>query len=395
MPLRQAGDRTEEALIVFADIIDSSKYSAVLGYEQYAQRLLGFQQTFTDLGHRYFPRVEDKTVQFCRVDARGDEGIIFLLCPQGAQQAQKATHILRAIEFLYHLKARLRFGGDTSGSETAPRRFDVGAGIHWGKVVFILTEEDHHSVIGGIEGFDINYAKRVESCSREGRHSRILLSTEAARYIELEPIVLTSFRTAMKGISDDVELHEVQAGLLDHMELRSEDEGDQLLIDQAERLCSNPMGMESSWEKALVVSVLERICKSAPVPADKAKRRRMQYDLAWHSVKEDDPILLYLRSRDCRESGQRTRELRYLRSILRAHPHFVHARLLMVKACWALAQGKAEREEKLFARDTAKEFLDHHRSLLNDEQKADFRRLLDSCTPGRKRTRRKPRPPKA
>jgi len=390
VPSRQTGPMAD-ALIVFADIMDSSKYSAVLGYCEYADRLLGFQETFRALGRRYFPEVEDKAVEFCGVDARGDEGIVLVVCPSSKRRDRQAGLVLRAIEFLYHLKGRLKFSAVHAGSEPAPSRFDVGAGIHWGPVVQTVADRDGRSVIDGMEGFAINYAKRVESCSREGRHSRIMLSSEAARCLELEPVLLANIRGVMKGIQDNVELHEVEAGLFDQMELRENDEADEKLVCEMEHLCNAPMTIDAPWVKSLAVSVLEYVCHNAPVAADKARYRQLQYDLAWHSTKEDDPILLYLRSRECRESGQRTRELRYIRSILGKHPHFVHARLQMVKACWALAQGKAEREDRLFAKDTAKEFLDRYGSILKEEERVEFRRLLKSPAPERKQTGQKPR----
>ncbi len=376
-----------DALIVFADIIGSSRYSAILGPKQYAQRLVQFQETFRMLGHRYFPDVTDEATEFTRVDARGDEGVVFVARPLTTKPANKPVLIFRAVEFLYHLKGRLQLTGEQEGDDSPPRRFDMGAGIHWGPVELRISAKDHRSVISGIEGFAINYGKRVESCSRKGRHSRILLSPEAARSLEFDPVLLSPLRAAVREIEDDVELFEVQSGLFDHMEFGEDDSVDEELFQQVERLAEHPMKIRAPWVKAFVASVLESAWVNTNVRAEKDRLRKQQYGLAWHSPKEDDPILLYLRSLECRESGQHTRELRYLRSILQEHPDFLHARLRLVKTCWVLAKSKAEREEKLFARDMAMEFLDHYGDFLKPEERKDFRRLVRDLGP-RKRSKR-------
>jgi len=68
---------TTDALLVFADIIDSSKFSSVLGFKNYAERVIKFQQLFEKIGKRYFPPVADEAISYCNVIARGDEGTVF------------------------------------------------------------------------------------------------------------------------------------------------------------------------------------------------------------------------------------------------------------------------------------------------------------------------------
>jgi len=374
--VRQTG-QFGDALIVFADIIGSSKYSAILGYQEYAKRLIEFQELFRSLGRRYFPEPEDKTVDYCHVDARADEGIVFVACPQKDRQEKQARLVMRAIEFLYHLKARLRFRSAPESGD-APRRFDVGAGVHWGPVVLTISRENNRSTIAGMEGYAINYAKRVESCSRQGEHSAILLSSEASKSLEFYPIVLSSLRGGLKGIDENVELYEVESGLFDHLELRQDDEDDGLLIREAERLCREPISIDSQWIKALTVSVLECELTGTDIPDERRRYRNLQYKMAWHSAKEHDPILIYLRGRECRESKQWSREIRHYRDILKKHPHFVHARLLMVKACWNLAQQPSEKQDILFVRDIAKEFLERYDHFLNDEERKEFKSLLET-----------------
>lgn len=374
---RQVGN-IAEALILFADIVDSSKYSAILGYEEYAKRLIAFQEIFQSLGRRYFPKPEDEAVEYSQVSARGDEGIIFIVA---SDPKERARLVFRAIEFLYHLKGLLRCCSDLEGNEgdhgKAPSRFDIGAGVHWGKVVQTTNRtESHRQIIEGIEGFAVNYTKRIESSSRHGKHSRIVLSTDAAKSLEFDPIILSSFRADMKGIRDDVEVFEVESGLFDGIDVRAEDKFDAKIIEKIVKLSDSPNEVDASWIKSFAISVLEAMRKKSPVAADQKKYRELQYKLAWHSVGETDPILLYLRSRECRESGERTRELRYLKSILVRNPHFVPARLLLVKVCRDIVRERSEREEIVFACDTAKEFLGKYRHYLKKDEIEQFSALV-------------------
>jgi class 3 adenylate cyclase len=365
-----------DALLVFADVVDSSKYSAVLTYEEYAERLLRFQRIFTGLGRRYFPEVEDKALAYSRVEARGDEGIVFVAEPR----SQRAALVLRAIEFLYHLKGLMRFAAEDSPEQAqAPQRLSIGAGVHFGPVAYVVGREDGHSVVDGLEGFEINYAKRVESCSRECRYSRILLSAEAARCLELEPVVLLELRSQMRGIAADAALFEVQSGLFDHLELCAGDPEDCELTRKVSEMSGNPETIDEPWLKAFVIGLLESLSRATPVQQQKDEYRKQQIQLAWHSANEDDPILLYLRSKHYRDAGQRTQEIRYLRQLIERHPCFVHARLMMIRACWAVARGPAERAEKLYARDMAREFLEHFPQFLTGPEKAELTSLVTAA----------------
>ena len=161
---------TSDALLVFADIVDSSKFSSVLGYTEYAKRLIEFRQLFKSLGERYFPPPEDRIIDFCKVDGRGDEGTLFRIV-RPEQEKQKSDLVFRAIQFLFHLKGLLYFKHEETkeGQEKkkSPLRMDIGAGIHVGHVALVVGAEG--SGISDIEGFSINKAKRVETSSRQGK----------------------------------------------------------------------------------------------------------------------------------------------------------------------------------------------------------------------------------
>jgi class 3 adenylate cyclase len=370
---------TIPALLVFADIVDSSKYSAVLGRLEYAKRLLEFQKLFKTVGQKYFPEPSDPTQEFCKVNARGDEGTIFFAT---CTEVNLSETVFRAIEFLYHLKGLLRYGSAEEDNEaSSPKQIGLGAGIHIGKVAFAVAFENNRSIIKQIEGFDINYAKRVESCSRIGKYSRIFLSKEAAKLLEDKPIVFTSTNASMKGIEENTKVYEVQSGLFSGLKMDTDiDKCSEVMIERVKELAYQPIKIEEPWNKSLIISVLDCLIRDTIVSDRKKEYRELQLNLAWHSSIEDDPILLYLRARDFEEKRQYTQQLRYLKQIAHECPDFVHAKKRLIKSCWAITKRKSERSELVFARDLAKEFLEKFPHLLSEEEKKDYRKLVKAIS---------------
>jgi len=364
---------SREALLVFADVIESSKFSAVLSYEAYAERLLSFQEKFEQLGKRYFPEPDDKTERYTQVSARGDEGTVFVI----DADLEPTQLVFRAIEFLYHLKGQLKFPTKKiEDSGEAPSRIGVGAGVHFGKVAYTTELRGGHSVISGIEGFSINFAKRLESSSRDGNHSHVMLSKEALRFVEDELAIFIPVTTEMKGIHKSVEVYEVRSGLFDSLMLDSTCPSDVKLTDQATELASNPSTIDEPWVKSLVLSVLEALLKRSLIQTRRSEYREKQVKLAWHSPTEDDPILLYLRARHFSETNKYTQQLRYLQKIVQTYPELVHARKKMVEACWQIAKNKPERAELVFARDVATEFLERFDYLLTPKEKDRYNEFV-------------------
>lgn len=373
MQTRQIGNKPLNALMVFADVIESSKFSSVLGYTGYAKELLHLQESFEVLGRRYFPPPEDRLLSYCDVKARGDEGTVFVApAPKGLELT------FRALEFLYHLKGRLRFGRvDIRQDPESPSQLGVGAGIHSGLVAFANARRDGHLVMDGIEGYAINYAKRVEGCSRQGVYSRIVLSEEAAKSLEIAPVVLRPMRAEMKGINEAESVYEVQAVLSNRLKLESDDAGDEQLMANVCAIAKEPvlLPVRDTWAKALIISVLESLIARSAVPARKREYHDLQLKLAWHNPIEDDPILLFLRAADYRDRKEATQQLRYLRLLIEQHPRFAFARRAMIDACWSVAMGDAERPEKVLARDMAREMLDRFPTILTDDEKARYRQI--------------------
>jgi class 3 adenylate cyclase len=371
-------DPPGKALILFADIVDSSVYSSLWGLRKYTEALTRFQGLFKELATAYFPdSVDDPTAQYCKVDSRGDEGIIFQLDNPKNQNPEDLVY--RAVSFAIALKCEmelLEYIVDED-DEKSPKEMRVGVGIHYGEVaLFSNITEQGRSVLGKIEGYNINYAKRVESCSRHGRHSQIFLSSAASTHIKGTPIILSEQSADMKGIGGAEPVFEVISGLFS--ELKLVDKEKERLINYCTdsiNSCSYP---NSAWATSILVSVLNDRLSDTPLAPETYERYLSSYKkLIWNDPYEKNPLILFCRALDCEKEKRYTRSLTYLKDILTAHPHFLHARDVMIRCCWEISQHSHETAELVYARDMAQELFDHYPDSLSATQKELFKNIIE------------------
>ena len=369
------------ALILFADIIDSSKYSAVLGIKNYAQQLLELQETFNALGAMYFPQ-KDPVFSHAYVKARGDEGIIFYV----DADSEAEDLIYKGVQFAFELKARIEMLSTLGNhNDPVPKRMKIGVGIHFGQVALISKigqneQGENISLISGIEGFAINYAKRIESCSRDGRYSKIFLSKEAASLLEDCPIVFEKHIAPIKGIETSKEVYEVRSAFLERMPYDPEWSESEKFIETYTSESSEHDLLNEPWLKGLIISVLDSRLKSAHDIKIKADYSKRLSEIAWQKPTEDDPILLFWRAKECGAEGKHTQRLTYLKRIAESFPYFVHARKQLVAACYEITKKTKERSEKIYARDVADEFLKRFPEYLTDQEKESFKGILKKIT---------------
>ena len=376
---RQPSD-VRDALLVFADVVESSKLSAYLGPLDYAQQILNFQNLFANLGRKYFPEEKDKSAEYSLITARGDEGLLFYV----TDEIPKTDMIYMALEFVVELKGRLKMAVTLDENSDRPARgIELGAGIHYGPVALLtaLKKDDKgraRSFIDGLEGYSINYAKRVESCSRQGSYSRVFLSKEAASVLDGDPIIFSKTMAPLKGIGENVEVFEIQSGYFHDIPISTELPEDESFINFLNELAENPEKIDEPWIKPLIVSVIDSRLKEIGDPAQKAIYQRRLTNLAWHRPSEDDPILLFIRAREYDKKNQQTARITYLKKILDRFPHFIPARKQLVDACWKITRQKTERSERIFARDTAKEFINKFPAYLSDSETRQFKSIVEA-----------------
>ena len=377
-----------KALLIFIDLVDCSRFSTVLPIHEYVDRLLEFQEVFRDVAHLYFKPINSLKRRACahrHSDARGDEGIVFVVEPDVPAEAQ----VLHAIDFVFELKGRMRLVRDAYGGSrrtsnkrkgTAPKEMmEIGAGIHFGDVCAVTRLEKGTSIIDRLEGYAINKAKRIESCSRAGRFSNVFLSQEAAILISGESIVLSGVEVSLKGIEERTEAFEVVSGLFSEIPKDRESRISKLLIERVCKLSLKPAKIQPRWLKPFVLSLLDSQLAKAR-DADKPSYASLQDEMAWHSPNEADPIALFLRAKRAEEKGESTACLRYARQLAATYPDFIQARKMLVRICSTVAQKQAEPAEKAFGRDVAKEFLDRFSGLLKDSEKKEFKKIVQTCS---------------
>jgi class 3 adenylate cyclase len=375
------------ALLVFVDLVDSSRFSTVLPPDVYATQLLWYQRLFEQLGRHYFPLPETaaRHIKLATVSARGDEGIVFVV----DNDKTKGQQVSRAIDFLFELKATMAWsasarestGGLSVQTVRAPREMrDVGAGIHVGQVCAIVEPKDGRSLIDRIEGFSINYAKRIESCSRNGKYSRVFLSSTAAQAVRDEAIVLDQHMVSLKGIDEHTPAYEVRSAWVKSM-LLSDFGAPEDIVNASVRVAEgDDESVPGPWARAVAASVLgNRI--DAPLDSGTRDGYVAFLDrLLWQHPVEPDPILVFLRAKSALEKGHATLALRYLHELSSSAPGFVQGKRLMAKVCWEIASHPGSRAEAVFAKDIAREFLELFPSVLSEGEQTALRSILTASS---------------
>ncbi len=378
---------TANALIVFADVVDSSVYSSILGIEKFADKVISFQKLFSDLGNQYFndqPYFEDKVDSYCRVDSRGDEGSVFVVDPR----QQRDALVYKAVQFALELKARLKILNKQE-ADMPPTEMRIGIGIHYGEVAIITTttpeskgkEEVFRNLIDRIIGYSINYAKRVESSSRMGRFSQVFLSKEAADLLSYCPVVLCRHEASLKGIQANDEVYEIRSAFLSDVPLPTADGAGGIKNEDFFSYFTDDLNeaqfLREPWLKSLVLSMLASRESAAEDNTIKTVCRGRISEIAWRKPTENDPILLYWRALECQECGKYSRAVSCLREILREYPYFIFARIKTVEACHHMIKSnKKTPSEIIFVRDTAEELLERYKNILNATEILQLENIL-------------------
>jgi len=215
------GGRERETVIMFVDIMGASEVSNHKSPKDYATFVNKFQKLFMDVCKRYtdawYEPGEREQLQF---SARGDEGLLMIYRPETL--TDPTVDIDVAINIALELK-RKWLCSEINAKERIDSGLlpiDLAIGIHIGRTYLERMPASKPKPEGNPggwlpEGYAINLAKRVESHSRQGRFSHILLSEAAEGQLNY----LTNERTYLfdnpqvvspKGISRDIRVYEIK-----------------------------------------------------------------------------------------------------------------------------------------------------------------------------------------
>jgi tetratricopeptide (TPR) repeat protein len=227
----QHQDRAElvNVTILFADLLDSVRISSVLNFWDYDELIIEYQnyldQAASESGSKL---VAEKYV-------RGDELALFLYDPKQVERNRRILELppdnperkkleaentrcenealfgaLRTGIVLKNawLSAPVNF--DRVASRQLP--FDLGIGIHNG--LCLLRERGDGQA--RIEGYTINFTKRIEGYSRVGRVTRLMMSrtaTQRLRFIRRRHVVMRQRLGFISHKPEGEELKGLQTGL--------------------------------------------------------------------------------------------------------------------------------------------------------------------------------------
>ncbi len=221
--------------ILFADLLDSVRISSVLNFWDYDELITEYQSYLNEAVSEWgSDLVAEKYV-------RGDELALFLYDRQQVERNRRILELPVGDPERRKLEAQntnceneALFGAIRTGivlkntwlsapvnfERVASRQmpFDLGIGIHNG--LCLLRERGDGQT--RIEGYTINFAKRIESYSRVGRVTRLMMSrtaTQRLRFVRRRHVVMRQRLgfishkpegEALKGLQSGLELFELK-----------------------------------------------------------------------------------------------------------------------------------------------------------------------------------------
>ncbi|MBI1745769.1 MAG: tetratricopeptide repeat protein [Acidobacteria bacterium] len=208
-----------DAVVLFADVMDSATISDIFHARDYDQKFLSeFQSVAAETITQNVSMAEDEHFVDCSI--RGDEACLIM------SAGDLKTDIRVALTVAARIKAAfLARPVNRERLENGRNFFDIGIGIHTGRVTLGLRhnplppEFEKPKATIKPEGYTINLAKRVETLSREGSFSHITVSGDAKILTEeadLQMAFHNMGQVVCKGILHRSPVYEVKSPI--HLE---------------------------------------------------------------------------------------------------------------------------------------------------------------------------------
>jgi class 3 adenylate cyclase/tetratricopeptide (TPR) repeat protein len=217
-----------EAVILFADLMNSSELANNWSLHSYDEFVTVFQKELGEVVKQYIQSKADyksKVCPFLEAEIRGDEICLILYRASDKQSWLLHEDVEIALQIAIKMKRKwLLCPLNQERIREGRSIFDIGIGIHQGPILlgkhhrFLFQEDDTSkknrdlSVVEKItpEGHSINLAKRIETHSRELHFSQILISHNVFNLVD--PDFRIAFRRSeigpFKGISQTIPVYE-------------------------------------------------------------------------------------------------------------------------------------------------------------------------------------------
>lgn len=272
---------TSKAVICFIDIVDSTYYAKIDNDNKYLEKI----QKFEDLSEKIVTLIFGKPRNRVRLERRGDELLVIVL-EKWLDDAEEISVIIENMMVVVMLIS----------AKLSEDKIFVACGINVGDVV-IVTNKKESGRLSQIYGHEINLAKRIETSSRDGLFSKIMLSKSAAKSISSLPIMLHRHIFELKNISNREFVFEVISGFF--IIPQFDDVFKELCEDG--RSVIEHIGSMFSCFSILKLSYIYTLIKSrGSIIEDweKTELDKIFLNDIWIDMNNTDPIIFFLRAKD-------------------------------------------------------------------------------------------------
>ena len=368
-----------EACIIFVDLINSSSFSSFIGPTDYAKWIILFQKIFEELATKYFTHKST-------ISTAGDEGYIFV--PKWVFDSKTAVY--KAICFAFELKTMVKLMAHNkyleSHDEIIPYGLRLAVGIHHGMVTYtyksVEKEGKLRSEIDKYIGYNINYDKRIETCSREGRFSNIFVSKDVYEMlIAQKPIFFEPYRLSLKGIEKAIDVYEIQSVFII-------DEPMQYLFceewlkyfNSENRNTLNQIIKNEYWFRSYHLSVLHQLYETASGISNKEQYKMEFSKELFRYLEINDPIVEFIQSIEYDMHSDLTLSISKLKNVLKKYPEFIYAKIQLLDLLSKLLKKPSNKNSDIvFLVDSTKELLNYFQSHLTEIEKEKLNKIKDEA----------------
>lgn len=201
--------------VIFVDLIESSLFSKILSVEEYANIV----ELFQDIAKKIYENFRSTNIVNSEkyympetISPRGDEAVIYFSTNTSTERNPHDIEL--AVKLALQIKFEWKKELISKGYESK-RHIDLAIGINRGQVAAKMNEDMR---IVKVEGYEINYAKRVESYSRIGKYTNIFLSEKSRKVLKNVNIIFEKYEDcSLKGIEEKINLYEVNEFIFDEL----------------------------------------------------------------------------------------------------------------------------------------------------------------------------------
>lgn len=351
---------------MFIDMVDSSLFSRVMKLENYGDTLVKFHEilklTYSKFVDSFGKASLKRWFNLNEFQARGDEGFICFTTDKPSEVSP--LDIIYAIKLALHIKFDWLLA---NLEKDLKEHIDLAIGINQGTVLGNFNE---NSELTGIEGYEINFTKRVESYSRNGRYTNIFLSEKARNIIQNVNVVLEKNKNCdLKGIGERVNLYEVSDFIFYDLDYILTD----VLLEPIKIIEENIIPFyEKPWLENFLISIYISEAKRTGLASKYIQKASYIID---NSNFKDNIYYRYFKAYFLDDTLPL--KIKYFQEILKENPRFLPARIDLIK----LYKYHSSRMRKFDAfsleiKNYIDEILSYYKDVFDEKEVEDFRNIL-------------------